>query len=56
MRTIAGADKIILLKYGKAAHEGTHAEMMKQSEDYQKMVNLQNDLLTFFFSFIEVKI
>ena len=43
MRTIAGADKIILLKGGKVAHEGTHAEMMKQSDDYQKMVDLQNE-------------
>ena len=43
MRTIAGADKIILLKDGKVANEGTHAEMMKQSCDYQKMVNLQNE-------------
>ena len=43
MRTIVGADKIILLKDGKVASEGTHAEIMKKSIDYKNMVNLQNE-------------
>ncbi len=42
MRTIAGADKIILLKEGKVAQEGTHATLIEQTNgDYARMVELQ---------------
>ncbi|MFI3202264.1 MAG: ABC transporter ATP-binding protein [Eubacteriales bacterium] len=41
MRTIAGANKIILLKEGKVAEEGTHNELMKHGANYANMVNLQ---------------
>ncbi len=43
MRTVAGADKIVLLKDGKVAAEGNHEEMMKKSDDYRNMVKLQNE-------------
>ena len=43
MRTIKGADKIILLKDGKISNQGTHDEMMINSLEYQNMVNLQNE-------------
>ncbi len=41
MRTIAGANKIVLLKEGKVSAEGTHSEMLKSSKDYENMINLQ---------------
>lgn len=41
MRTIAGADKIILLKDGKVAEQGTHSQLIKNGESYANMVNLQ---------------
>ncbi len=41
MRTIAGANKIILLKEGKVAAEGTHSELLKKSSDYEEMIRLQ---------------
>lgn len=47
MRTIAGADNIILLKDGKVAEEGTHSELMKLGENYANMVSLQVKSLNF---------
>lgn len=41
MRTIAGADKIILLKDGKVCEEGKHQELMDLGQNYANMVNLQ---------------
>ena len=42
IRTIAGADKIILLKEGKVEQEGTHASLIEQKgSDYARMVELQ---------------
>ena len=41
MRTIMGADKIIMLKNGKVAQEGTHEKLMSVEGEYQTMVNLQ---------------
>lgn len=41
MRTIAGANKIVLLKEGKVAEEGTHNELMALNKNYATMVNLQ---------------
>ncbi len=43
MRTIAGANKIVLLKDGKVSAEGTHGELLEKSADYQKMIKLQTD-------------
>ena len=44
MRTIMGADKIIVLKDGKITQEGTHNELMNVSGDYQTMVHLQMEV------------
>lgn len=41
MRTIMGADKIIVLKDGKVSQSGTHDELIVQKGDYQTMVTLQ---------------
>lgn len=42
MRTIAAADKIILLDQGKIAEQGTHQELMaKPNSKYTRMVELQ---------------
>lgn len=41
MRTIAGANQIVLLKEGKVAERGTHHELMERQGDYETMVNLQ---------------
>ncbi len=43
MRTIAGADKIVLLKEGKVSAEGTHSELLKKSADYENMIRLQTE-------------
>ncbi len=43
MRTIAGADKIVLLKEGKVAAKGTHSELLKKSADYENMIKLQTE-------------
>ncbi len=45
MRTIAGANKIVLLKDGKVSAEGTHGELLKKSADYENMINLQTESL-----------
>lgn len=39
MRTIRGADKIVLLKEGKVEAVGTDEELQAQSEAYRKMLN-----------------
>ncbi|WMI79897.1 ABC transporter ATP-binding protein [Anaerotignum sp. MB30-C6] len=41
MRTIAGADKIVLLKDGKVSQMGRHSELIQQKGDYAHMVKLQ---------------
>ncbi len=43
MRTIIGADRIILIKDGKVSMEGKHQDMMEKSTDYKNMVNLQKE-------------
>ncbi len=43
MRTIAGANKIVLLKDGKVAAEGVHSDMLKKSSDYANMIRLQTE-------------
>lgn len=42
MRTIAGADKIVVLENGKVAEQGRPVELMNQSGLYKHMVELQN--------------
>lgn len=41
MRTIASADKIVLLAEGTVAEEGNHQELMKKQGKYAHMVDLQ---------------
>ncbi len=43
MRTIAGADKIVLLKEGKVSQMGKHSELANQKGDYANMVKLQTE-------------
>ncbi len=50
MRTIAGANKIVLLKEGKVSAEGTHSELLKKSADYENMIRLQNESMNWVLS------
>lgn len=42
MRTVAGADKIIVLAEGSVSEQGTPAELMKKEGVFRHMANLQN--------------
>lgn len=44
MRTVAGADKIVVLSDGKVAETGKPDELYKQGGIYTRMVDLQNSL------------
>lgn len=41
MRTVAGADKIVVLENGKVAEQGTPSELFKKKGIFSKMVELQ---------------
>ncbi len=41
MRTVAGADKIVLIKEGAVAEEGTYQELIAKDGLYKRMVDLQ---------------
>ena len=43
MRTVAGADRIVVLEDGRVAQEGTPSELMAQGGLYKRMVALQNE-------------
>lgn len=43
MRTVAGADHIVVLENGRVAQEGTPSELMAQGGLYKRMVALQNE-------------
>ena len=43
MRTVASADKIVVLEKGKVAEEGTSAELMNSNGIYHHMVTLQTE-------------
>ena len=45
MRTIMGADKIVVLKDGKISEEGHHEQLILNESDYKTMVSLQMDSL-----------
>jgi len=45
MRTIANADKIVVLKDGSLAEEGTHDELLSQNGSYSNMWRLQQESL-----------
>ena len=42
MRTVSGADKVVVLADGRAAEEGTPRELMKRGSIYSHMVKLQD--------------
>ena len=42
MRTVAGADHIVVLDNGRVAEQGTPAELMARGGLYRRMVELQN--------------
>ena len=43
MRTVAGADHIVVLENGHVAQQGTSAELMAQGGLYRRMVELQKE-------------
>ena len=43
MRTVAGADRIVVLENGHVAQQGSPAELMKAGGLYRRMVELQNE-------------
>ena len=43
MRTVAGADHIVVLENGRVAEEGTPAELMERGGLYRRMVELQSE-------------
>jgi ATP-binding cassette subfamily B protein IrtB len=43
LRTVAGADKIIVLDKGRVAEEGSHAELMEKQGLYAKLYRLQKE-------------
>ena len=45
MRTVAGADHIVVLENGHVAEQGTPAELMERGGLYRRMVELQSELL-----------
>ena len=45
LRTVAGANKIIVLDEGRAVEEGTHAELMAHKGLYERLFTLQQESL-----------
>ena len=45
MRTVSGADKIVVLKDGKAEEQGTPKELLEKGGTFSNMVKLQNESL-----------
>ena len=43
MRTVAGADHIVVLENGRVAQQGSPAELMASGGLYRRMVQLQNE-------------
>ena len=43
MRTVAGADKIVVLKDGVVAEQGSPIELMSKNGIYANMVKLQTE-------------
>lgn len=45
MRTVKGADKIVVLENGKVVEQGTHDKLINDKNLYNKLVKLQNESL-----------
>ena len=45
LRTIAGADKIVVLEDGKLAEEGTHDTLMEKKGLYERLYTIQQESL-----------
>ena len=43
MRTVAGADHIVVLENGRVAQQGSPAQLMAEGGLYRRMVALQNE-------------
>jgi len=43
MRTVTGADKIVVLSDGKVAEQGTPKELQQKNGVYARMVKLQTE-------------
>ena len=43
MRTVAGADRIVVLEDGHVAQQGSPAELMERGGLYRRMVELQSE-------------
>ena len=43
MRTVSGADKIVVIDNGKVCEEGRPDELLNRNGIYAKMVHIQND-------------
>ena len=43
MRTVAGADHIVVLEDGRVAQQGSPAELMERGGLYRRMVELQSE-------------
>lgn len=45
LRTIAGADKIIVMEKGRAVEEGSHEELMRKKGLYERLYTIQQESL-----------
>ena len=43
MRTVAGADHVVVLENGRAAEQGTPAQLLKNGGTFARMCALQNE-------------
>ena len=45
MRTVAGADRVVVLEGGRVAQQGTPRQLLAEEGLYRRMVQLQNESL-----------
>ena len=44
LSTIRECDQIVMIKNGQVIEQGTHEELLKNENEYSKMVNLQDQV------------
>ena len=44
LSTIIECDQIVMIKNGQVIEQGTHEELLKNENEYSKMVNLQDQV------------